>query len=141
MKKLYQAEFGPKVEIIPLKIAHCELDAQAFLSMMAVNSGAEPPLYVQIILVCAQSGLSAFIGLRLILPHRIAEYPARDGREVHLCRVSGAAGRKEERLQSDAAHRLKTANGPPGELPPTDSRQGQIQEGTIDDRRLDGSFH
>ncbi|KAG8885148.1 hypothetical protein FRB97_001966 [Tulasnella sp. 331] len=50
MKKLYAGVFGNRVEVIPLKFAHCELDAQAFLSMMCVNSGAEPPLYVQIIL-------------------------------------------------------------------------------------------
>lgn len=51
MKVLYKKEFGNLVEVLPLKFAHCELDAQAFLSLMAVNSGAEPPLYVQIILV------------------------------------------------------------------------------------------
>ncbi|KAG9003350.1 hypothetical protein FRB94_003173 [Tulasnella sp. JGI-2019a] len=50
MQKLYTGIFGKTVEVIPLKIAHCELDAQAFLTMMCVNSGAEPPLYVQIIL-------------------------------------------------------------------------------------------
>ncbi|KAG9038322.1 hypothetical protein FRB95_001734 [Tulasnella sp. JGI-2019a] len=50
MTKVYGDVFGKKVEIIPLKITDSELDAQAFLSMMCVSSGKEPPLYVQIIL-------------------------------------------------------------------------------------------
>ncbi|KAG8991919.1 hypothetical protein FRB93_002539 [Tulasnella sp. JGI-2019a] len=50
MGKLYNDVFGNKVEVIPLKIAHRELDARAFLTMMCVNASADPPLYVQIIL-------------------------------------------------------------------------------------------
>ncbi|KAG8885147.1 hypothetical protein FRB97_001965 [Tulasnella sp. 331] len=50
MTQVYSAVFGKRVEVIPLKFAHSELDAQAFLSMMCVSTGKEPPLYVQVIL-------------------------------------------------------------------------------------------
>ena len=54
MTKLYSKVFGATVKILPLLFTHDELDAQSVLSMMAV-SDKEPPLYVQIILVCIYS--------------------------------------------------------------------------------------
>ncbi|KAG8955704.1 hypothetical protein FRC04_007695 [Tulasnella sp. 424] len=58
MWRLYQAAFGKKVQVLPLKIYHAELDAKSILSMMSVSSNNEPPLYVQIIL----SSLERLIG-------------------------------------------------------------------------------
>lgn len=51
MKRLYKKHFKGRAEVIPLKIAHEELDATSVLSMMSVSTVGEPPLYVQIILV------------------------------------------------------------------------------------------
>ncbi|KAG9018997.1 hypothetical protein FRB90_007377 [Tulasnella sp. 427] len=50
MKKLYQSHFKDKVQVLPLKINHAELDAKSILSMMSVSANTEPPLYVHIIL-------------------------------------------------------------------------------------------
>ncbi|KAG8984461.1 hypothetical protein FRB94_004903 [Tulasnella sp. JGI-2019a] len=50
MNKLYGSVFGGRVEVLPLRIAHSELDARAFLAMMCVDSDTAPPLYVQIVL-------------------------------------------------------------------------------------------
>ncbi|KAG8947173.1 hypothetical protein FRC03_001150, partial [Tulasnella sp. 419] len=50
MTQVYKKVFQGKVKVLPLRFTHDELDAQSFLSMMCVSGGAEPPLYVQIIL-------------------------------------------------------------------------------------------
>ena len=50
MKAVY-AKVGPHVQVEPLYFSEDELDAQAFLSMMAVGTSDSAPLYVQIILV------------------------------------------------------------------------------------------
>ncbi|KAG2356038.1 hypothetical protein BDR07DRAFT_1453577 [Suillus spraguei] len=49
MKGVY-APLGKNVEVVPLLFNETELDAQAFLSMMAVGSSDSAPLYIQIIL-------------------------------------------------------------------------------------------
>ncbi|KAG1817521.1 uncharacterized protein BJ212DRAFT_1349680 [Suillus subaureus] len=49
MKGVY-APLGKNVEVIPLLFNETELDAQAFLSMMAVGSSDSAPLYIQIVL-------------------------------------------------------------------------------------------
>jgi hypothetical protein len=50
MKGVY-APLGKNVEVVPLLFNETELDAQAFLSMMAVGSSDSAPLYIQIVLV------------------------------------------------------------------------------------------
>ncbi|KAG8902261.1 hypothetical protein FRC00_014086 [Tulasnella sp. 408] len=50
MKKLYQSIFQNRIQVLPLKINHAELDAKSILSMMSVSTNKEPPLYVQLIL-------------------------------------------------------------------------------------------
>jgi hypothetical protein len=50
MKSVY-APLGKNVEVVPLLFNETELDAQAFLSMMAVGSSDSAPLYIQIVLV------------------------------------------------------------------------------------------
>lgn len=50
MRAVY-APLGRRVTVEPLFFTEAELDAQAFLSMMAVGSSDSAPLYVQIILV------------------------------------------------------------------------------------------
>ncbi|KAG2153450.1 uncharacterized protein EDB93DRAFT_1134981 [Suillus bovinus] len=49
MKSVY-APLGKNVEVVPLLFNETELDAQAFLSMMAVGSSDSAPLYIQIVL-------------------------------------------------------------------------------------------
>lgn len=60
MRAVY-APLGSRITVEPLLFSEAELDAEAFLSMMAVESSA--PLYVQIILVSEVS----FYRLLLIL--------------------------------------------------------------------------
>jgi len=50
MKTVY-APLGERVTVKPLVFTEAELDAQAFLSMMAVGASDSAPLYVQTILV------------------------------------------------------------------------------------------
>ncbi|KAI5124859.1 hypothetical protein M0805_007292 [Coniferiporia weirii] len=49
MRAVYKP-LGANVQVLPLYLTEDELDAQAFLSMMAVGSSDSAPLYVQIIL-------------------------------------------------------------------------------------------
>lgn len=50
MKAVYKP-LGKNILVEPLYFTEDELDAQAFLSMMAVGSSESAPLYVQIMLV------------------------------------------------------------------------------------------
>ncbi|KAF8552600.1 hypothetical protein OG21DRAFT_1477686 [Imleria badia] len=49
MKAVYEP-LGKHVEVMPLLFNESELDAEAFLSMMAVGSAESAPLYIQIVL-------------------------------------------------------------------------------------------
>ncbi|OBZ76986.1 hypothetical protein A0H81_03799 [Grifola frondosa] len=49
MKAVY-APLGPNVKVLPLLFSDSELDAEAFLSMMAVGSSDSAPLYMQTVL-------------------------------------------------------------------------------------------
>lgn len=51
MQEVYRRCVGEAVQVTPLYFTEEELDAQAFLSMMAVDSSDSAPLYVQIVLV------------------------------------------------------------------------------------------
>jgi hypothetical protein len=50
MKKVY-GHLGGNLEVKPLLFSESELDAAAFLSLMAVNSSENAPLYMQTVLV------------------------------------------------------------------------------------------
>jgi hypothetical protein len=50
MRRVY-APLGDNVEVEPLLFTESELDAAAFLSMMAVESSATAPLYMHVIMV------------------------------------------------------------------------------------------
>ena len=78
MRAVY-APLGSRVTVEPLLFSEAELDAEAFLSMMAVDSSETAPLYVQIILV---SGVS-FYGLLLTLTPRQVD-SSWLGRKLHL---------------------------------------------------------
>jgi hypothetical protein len=54
MRAVY-APLGDRVMVEPLFFSEAELDAEAFLSMMAVGSSDSAPLYVQLILVKIQT--------------------------------------------------------------------------------------
>lgn len=51
MKAVYQTLDSDRVVVEPLLFSESELDAQAFLTMMSVQSKESAPLYVQLILV------------------------------------------------------------------------------------------
>ena len=53
MQTIY-GKVGPDIVVEPLLFSKSELDAQAFLSLMAVGSSEGAPLYMQTILVSAQ---------------------------------------------------------------------------------------
>lgn len=59
MRAIY-APLGQKVTVEPLYFSEAELDAQAFLSMMAVGSSESAPLYVQTVLVRPATSFSLF---------------------------------------------------------------------------------
>lgn len=50
MSKLYSS-LGGRISVEPLYFSESELDAQAFLSMMAISSSDSAPLYMQTVLV------------------------------------------------------------------------------------------
>jgi len=54
MRAVYKP-LGSHIVIEPLTFSESELDAQAFLSMMAIGSSDSAPLYVQVILVSRSS--------------------------------------------------------------------------------------
>ncbi|KAG9033500.1 hypothetical protein FS837_002445 [Tulasnella sp. UAMH 9824] len=60
MGNLYGSVFGNKVNVLPLKIEHDELNAQSILSMMSVSTSGESPLYIQIILTLLRDLGEAF---------------------------------------------------------------------------------
>ena len=77
MRRIY-SPLGENVTVEPLLFTEAELDAQAFLSMMAVESSDSAPLYMQVLLV-GKTGLSiqpALIcnGLKSILRELGEEY-------------------------------------------------------------------
>lgn len=51
MRAVYSS-LGKNITVEPLAFTEEELDAEAFLSMMAVGSSDSAPLYIQIVLVC-----------------------------------------------------------------------------------------
>jgi hypothetical protein len=61
MKRVY-GHLGNNLEVKPLLFSESELDAAAFLSLMAVNSSDSAPLYMQTVLVRK----SIFFGPQLI---------------------------------------------------------------------------
>lgn len=73
------APLGSRVTVEPLLFSEAELDAEAFLSMMAVDSSETVPLYVQIILV---SGVSFYGFLLILIPCQVDS--SRLGRKLHL---------------------------------------------------------
>jgi len=60
MRAVYSS-LGSHVVVEPLLFTEAELDAQAFLSMMAVGSSDSAPLYVQIILVSLYVFVSVYL--------------------------------------------------------------------------------
>jgi hypothetical protein len=77
---------GENVTVEPLLFTEDELDAQAFLSMMAVESSGSAPLYMQVFLV---GGPYLFIPATLIYDG--PEYPQGVGGRLHLREIPGEA--------------------------------------------------
>ena len=80
--KTMRSVYAPlrNVTVVPLYFSEEELDAEAFLSMMAVESSENAPLYVQIILVSVllQTGAVDVINLPQIV------HFTRSWRELHV---------------------------------------------------------
>lgn len=85
MRRIYEP-LGENVTVEPLLFTEDELDAQAFLSMMAVESSESAPLYMQVILVGVPH-----ISTRATLTHNGPEHTQRIGRRIHLRQVPGEA--------------------------------------------------
>lgn len=83
MRRIY-APLGDNVTVEPLLFTEDELDAQAFLSMMSVESSDSAPLYMQVFLVGEPyvSGPAALIC-------DIPEYSQGAGGRLHLRKVPG----------------------------------------------------
>lgn len=60
MTRLY-ASLGGHIVVEPLYFSESELDAQAFLSMMAIGSSDSAPLYMQAVLVCCPASLHSHL--------------------------------------------------------------------------------
>ena len=67
MTALY-APLGEHVQVKPLHLTESELDASAFLSMMAIGSSEAAPLYIQTVKVCSLIDYVVFF-CELIIRH------------------------------------------------------------------------
>ena len=85
MRRIY-APLGENVTVEPLLFTEDELDAQAFLSMMAVESSDSAPLYMQVLLV----GEPPF-SIPFTLIRDVPEHSQGVGRRLHLREVPGDA--------------------------------------------------
>ena len=85
MRRIY-APLGENVTVEPLLFTEDELDAQAFLSMMAVESSESAPLYMQVFLV---SNPDLSIPARLIYDG--PEHSQGAGGRLYLRQVLGEA--------------------------------------------------
>jgi hypothetical protein len=91
MRAVY-APLGHRVIVEPLFFNEAELDAEAFLSMMAVDSSESAPLYVQLILVRIHTLQS------LHLTHIFLVNPPGFGRELYIWRIYGSTRRLQDEL-------------------------------------------
>jgi hypothetical protein len=91
MRAVY-APLGRRVIVEPLFFNEAELDAEAFLSMMAVDSSESAPLYVQLILVRIHTLQS------LHLTHIFLVNPPGFGRELYIWRIYGSTRRLQDEL-------------------------------------------
>ena len=78
MRRIY-GPLGENVTVEPLQFTEDELDAQAFLSMMAVESSDSAPLYMQVFLVGELDS-----PVPPVLMYCGAEHPQRIGRGLYL---------------------------------------------------------
>lgn len=85
MRRIY-APLGENVTVEPLQFTEDELDAQAFLSMMSVESSDSAPLYMQVFLV----GKLDF-SIHLVLIPGGPEHSQGIGGGLHLRKVPRAA--------------------------------------------------
>ena len=83
MRRIY-APLGDNVTVEPLLFTEDELDAQAFLSMMAVESPESAPLYMQVLLVGERRSCT----LATLICDR-PEHPQGIGGRLHLRQVPG----------------------------------------------------
>jgi hypothetical protein len=100
MRAVY-APLGNRVTVEPLFFTEAELDAQAFLSMMAVGSSDSAPLYVQIILVRIPIVAFDFSHIGDIV------YLAPARRELHVPSLYARIGKLQEEVQPCAALRTR----------------------------------
>jgi hypothetical protein len=91
MRAVY-APLGQRVTVEPLYFSEAELDAQAFLSMMAVGSSESAPLYIQTVLVRRTTALHS------VWTDTHPDNFAYLGRELHLSSIYEGAGRFQKGL-------------------------------------------
>ena len=78
MRRIY-APLGENVTVEPLLFTEDELDAQAFMSMMAVESSDSAPLYMQVLLVG-----EPHLRTPAALIHDVPEHPQGTRGRLHL---------------------------------------------------------
>jgi hypothetical protein len=93
MRRVY-APLGDNVTVEPLYFSESELDAQAFLSMMAVGSSESAPLYVQIVLVSTH--VTMIIVIHVCPDHVLQVNFARPRRDVYLPQLHAGVGSSQE---------------------------------------------
>ena len=99
MKAVY-ASLGDNVTVEPLFFDEAELDAESFLSMMAVGSSDSAPLYIQIILVGILRHICMVFALSV---HHTVNF-ARAGREFHAFSLPEKSRRSQEVFQSQSTN-------------------------------------
>lgn len=138
MRAVY-APLGQRVTVEPLYFSEAELDAQAFLSMMAVGSSESAPLYVQTVLVRRTTSVEVY--LTDIHPDDFAHA----GRELHLSSIHEDTRRFQKGLQSSSTVWIETANVFANIIPGQKSKKTpgcqSIRSRTIDNSRFNGSIH
>jgi hypothetical protein len=106
MKRVY-APLGDNVTVEPLMFTESELDAQAFLSMMAVESVESAPLYMQVILV----RLESFSSSSACNIHTSPVNSTRPWRKLYLQSIPQETGAGEAKLQSSPERPSGATNG------------------------------
>lgn len=105
MRRIYKP-LGENVIVEPLLFTEDELDAQAFLSMMAVESSDSAPLYMQVFLVRKPD-----LHIQTTVIYNVTEHSQRAGGGLHIRKVPGETGGPMRRIQQDPTDAFRPTDG------------------------------
>lgn len=106
MRRIYKP-LGESVIVEPLLFTEDELDAQAFLSMMAVESSDSAPLYMQVLLVRNPDP-----HIQTALIYDVPEHSQGIGGGLFLRQVPGETGRPMRRIHQGPTSTFRPTDGP-----------------------------